>query len=130
MPSTMTMELVATADAPARARAAMTASLRGDPRADAALLATSEVVTNAVLHGGLGRDDVIELRLTDAGDRLRVEVLNRSATGFSLDEVAPRHDAAVEDRGVGGWGLDIVGAVSARWGVGRDGARTLVWFEV
>jgi anti-sigma regulatory factor (Ser/Thr protein kinase) len=127
----MTMELVATADAPARARAAMTASLRGDPRADAALLATSEVVTNAVLHGGLGRDDVIELRLTEAGDRLRVEVFNRSATGFSLDEVAPRrHGAAGEDLGVGGWGLDIVGAVSARWGVARDGARTLVWFEV
>ncbi|MDW5593392.1 ATP-binding protein [Conexibacter stalactiti] len=127
----MIMELVATADAPAQARAAVNASLRGDPRADAALLATSEVVTNALLHGRLSREDVIELRLSDDGDRLRVEVLNRAAIGFSLDEATALHDgAAVENSSVGGWGLDIVGAVSSRWGVQRDGGRTLVWFEV
>lgn len=125
------MELVATADAPAQARAAVNASLRGDPRVDAALLATSEVVTNALLHGDLGHEDVIELRLSDDGDHLRVEVLNRSASAFSIDEVAALHSGhAADDAFVGGWGLDIVGEVSARWGVRRDGARTLVWFEV
>ncbi|MDW5593031.1 ATP-binding protein [Conexibacter stalactiti] len=127
----MLMQLVVTADAPAQARAAVNASWSGDPRAEAALLATSEVVTNALLHGDLGHDDVIELRLSDDGDHLRVGVLNRSANGFSTDEVAAlhgRHGAA--DALVGGWGLDIVGAVSSRWGVQHDGARTLVWFEV
>jgi anti-sigma regulatory factor (Ser/Thr protein kinase) len=126
----MNMQLAATTDAPARARAAVNASLRDDPRAEAASLATSEVVTNAVLHDCRDARESIELRLSEAGDRLRVEVLNDAATGSAVDDVVDRRAADDIDGVIGGWGLGIVGTLSERWGVERAGRQMLVWFEL
>jgi anti-sigma regulatory factor (Ser/Thr protein kinase) len=115
--------LTATADAPADARAVVSERLADDPRLDAATLATSEIVTNAVRHGELPGEESIELRMSDVDDgEILIEVFNRAAH----PHVAQDFEPTVGE--VGGWGLDIVGAVSRSWGVVDDDGRTLVWF--
>lgn len=80
------------------------------------LLAT-EVVSNAVRHGGLRPDQriVFFARLND--DFARVEVAD-PGIGFDPDRVASE-----------GYGLKLLAKLSARWGVdSTKGCR--VWFEV
>lgn len=86
---------------------------------DAAVLLTSEVVTNAVLHGG----GEVQLAV-DAGEmRVRVEV--------SDDEQRRPAVPHVDDEAEGGRGLMIVDALASAWGV-TDSPRggKIVWFEV
>jgi serine/threonine-protein kinase RsbW len=93
-----------------------------DPGVEPAQLAVSELVTNAVRHGGATTDeDSIELRFARRGGRLRVSVLDRS-TG-----AAPAPRTGGES---GGWGLAIVEAVTRAWGHCHQDGRTVVWFEV
>lgn len=121
------MQLAATTAAPAEARAAIRDAIDGDPRIEAALLATSEMITNALVHGELDAHDLIELRIARLGPILLIEVLNDPAPGFALADIAERDPAS--DR-PGGWGLRIVGALSSDWGAAVEHGRTLVWFEV
>jgi anti-sigma regulatory factor (Ser/Thr protein kinase) len=89
-----------------------------DERCDDALLLTSELVTNAVLHG---RSDVcIELGVDD--DRLRIAVLDENS----------RHPVpVVEDpNALDGRGLALVDALSVRWGVEERPMGKAVWFEL
>lgn len=85
--------------------------------ADAAVLMTSELVTNAVLHGGG------EVRLAvEAGDmRVRVEVGDDERRRPQV----PQSDDEAEG------GLIIVDALASAWGV-TDSPRggKIVWFEV
>ncbi len=85
---------------------------------DVIVLLTSEVVTNAVLHART------EARLTVVVSygSVRVEVIDGEPR-----EPVPRV-AAVDD--TSGRGLQLVDALSSRWGVESlaDGKR--VWFEV
>jgi two-component sensor histidine kinase len=110
--------------APAAARRAIDhvcADLDDAPVDDARLL-ISELVTNSVRHG-VGDTIVV---MIDGGMRdgamretLRCEVID-DGSGF----VPPtRHPDAS-----GGWGLELVGRLSASWGV-REGS-THVWFEL
>jgi anti-sigma regulatory factor (Ser/Thr protein kinase) len=86
---------------------------------DAELL-TSELVTNAVRHGGLGPADTIGLRIGLTSEHLRVGVLD---TGPGFDKgVRPRDTD-------GGWGLVLVETVSDRWGVIKNRPNE-VWFEI
>jgi anti-sigma regulatory factor (Ser/Thr protein kinase) len=99
------------------ARAAIRERLSGlltvDQLADVTL-ATSELITNAVLHGGGG----IELRV-DADERhVRGEVID---AGRGLEQ-------QIRDHGVKGPGLRIVGRVAGKWGVFQG--TTHVWFEI
>ena len=87
-----------------------------DVLADAELL-VSEVATNAVLHG-VGP---ITLRAALDEERLRVEIVDQGS-GF---ERQLRRDGVDQ---VGGWGLEFVEDLSARWGV-HEGS-THVWFEL
>jgi anti-sigma regulatory factor (Ser/Thr protein kinase) len=87
---------------------------------DAQLL-TSELVSNAVRHAGLGPEDAIELAVAIMPDLLHVSVLD-DGPGFEA--------AAVEPDAVGGWGLLLVQTVSDRWGVIRGGRSNEVWFEI
>lgn len=92
------------------------------PVADAAVLLTSEVVTNAVLHsnsccpGGTVRLCVIE-----AGDGIRVEVAD---DGSDLSAPVVKGDLYASD----GHGLYLVQSIANQWGYLRDEAGTTVWF--
>jgi anti-sigma regulatory factor (Ser/Thr protein kinase) len=89
-----------------------------DPRqmADARLL-TSELVTNAVVHG---RGKIGLSALLDE-DRLVIEVTDEGA-GFERTVRQHGSDA------VGGNGLNIVDTLATRWGIHADSSH--VWFEL
>lgn len=90
-----------------------------DELAWAAGLLTSEVTTNAVLHGRTGFD----VRVTSTSEGVRVEV-DDDAPG---DPVVRRTDST----SVRGRGLLIVEALSRRWGVERLASKAkTVWFEL
>jgi anti-sigma regulatory factor (Ser/Thr protein kinase) len=87
---------------------------------EAALLLTSELVTNAVLHAEGTINVDVDLDLT----AVRVEVADAS-----LDPPTPRAGGGPED--TSGRGLLLVEAMARSWGVDRqadDGK--VVWFEL
>lgn len=113
-------------DVPGARRAAATflAAVAPALAADGALVVT-ELVTNAVLHGGVPA----ELRLAALADGVRVEVQDR---GRSLPErtgVAGGSDPAAGDTGTGR-GLTLVGALSRGWGVVPQADGKVVWAEL
>ncbi len=113
-------ELARGADAPWLARRSLGdwygATLQADELHLAKLL-TSELVTNAVLHGR----GLIMLRARLGDGRLAVEVADEGS-GFDYAPGQRRFDH------LRGRGLAIVDAESARWGIG-DGTSQ-VWFEL
>jgi anti-sigma regulatory factor (Ser/Thr protein kinase) len=82
-------------------------------------LVISEVITNAVRHGGSGdvlvgvmaKQGYLCVQVTDTGD------------GF-----APRPGAFQADDD-GGFGLFLVERLTRRWGLTREDSNTRVWFE-
>lgn len=85
---------------------------------DTAVLLTSEVVTNAILHG----HSEARLRVRGNQHHLRVEVMDENSRH-------PQPQAADPDA-LDGRGLAIVDMLAARWGVDEDPAGKTVWFEV
>ncbi|MEC4020887.1 SpoIIE family protein phosphatase [Streptomyces sp. H27-D2] len=91
---------------------------------DDAVVLTSELVTNAVVHAGTAAD-VLCLR---ADDGVRVEVADRY----------PERDIPVQNAGQqyanpdreGGRGLLLCSALASRWGVEYSPARKQVWFQL
>lgn len=114
--------LAAGLDAPAAARAAVTDWMTGRVgRAtvvDAQLL-ISELVANSVRHADAAHDAMLSVR----ADVLVLEV-HDSGTSGSVTRRAPDTQGAG-----GGFGLNVVEALSRRWGVNRD-AGTRVWAEL
>jgi anti-sigma regulatory factor (Ser/Thr protein kinase) len=88
---------------------------------DVALL-VSELVTNSYRYGGLRRDDTISLTVSRSAKTVRVDI---SDPGRGTTVPAPRRPTAE-----GGWGLEIVRRTADRWGVRKDAAETVVWFEL
>jgi anti-sigma regulatory factor (Ser/Thr protein kinase) len=82
-------------------------------------LVISEVVTNAVRHGGDG--DML-VAVTPKTGFLCVQVTD---TG---DGFAPRPRAYEPDED-GGFGLFLVEQLTRRWGLTRENSNTRVWFE-
>jgi anti-sigma regulatory factor (Ser/Thr protein kinase) len=100
----------------ARARGFVTDALEAwGCSADAAPfeLMVSELVSNALVHGS-GR---ISVEVSRADDQVRLEVTDGGGT------TSPR----IENRSVGGWGLQFVDELADRWGSEKRGERTLVW---
>jgi len=89
---------------------------------DLSLLVT-ELVTNAVRHGGAAPDHPIRLECWRRNGLVRVEVID---AGTDFQEPAPPEagDSA------GGWGLFLVDQIAQRWGVSPGTPGTCVWFEV
>jgi anti-sigma regulatory factor (Ser/Thr protein kinase) len=92
---------------------------------DAATLAsvellTTELVSNAVRHGGADEEHLVVVHLALAPDCLRVEVCDPGA-GFEPGPPQPY--------GEGGYGLFLVSEVSTRWGVVRHNGNC-TWFEI
>jgi anti-sigma regulatory factor (Ser/Thr protein kinase) len=105
----------------ARAWLTSTASdLIGVSRLSTLQLVISEIVTNAIRHGGAGGE--ILLAATPKEDYLCVQVTDEGQ-GF-----APR-PGALSSEEHGGFGLFIVEQLTRRWGVTRENRRTRVWFE-
>jgi serine phosphatase RsbU (regulator of sigma subunit)/anti-sigma regulatory factor (Ser/Thr protein kinase) len=88
------------------------------PLVDDAQLVVSELVTNALLHGG-GRGEV---RLRRIDDGVRAEVVDRS---HNLPVVA-----VIGDRTLTGRGLHLVTRVSRQWGVEPLESGKIVWAEI
>ncbi|MEO5679169.1 MAG: response regulator [Acidimicrobiales bacterium] len=85
---------------------------------DTVTLLVSELVGNAVLHAG----SEVELSVRLVGDRLRVDVIDRST------RVPQRRDANDDD--LTGRGSDMVELLATAWGVsGRPDGKS-VWFEL
>jgi anti-sigma regulatory factor (Ser/Thr protein kinase) len=119
------LRLSATLAAPSEARRAVAAALSDVPHrvlAELELLVT-ELVTNAVRHGGLGEGDAIELRVIQRGRVIRVEVAE-GGPGFD-----PATALIPDPEAIGGWGLLLVSRLASRWGVTR-GAPNVAWFEM
>jgi serine/threonine-protein kinase RsbW len=118
---TLTGEL----DAPARARAAITAWMVGHVAATMladAQLVVGELVTNSVRHADTPDDAVVRVRAEIRGDALHLQVEDRGSNG-SITRRAP------DLRNGGGFGLNMVEELSRRWGVDRA-AGTRVWAEI
>jgi anti-sigma regulatory factor (Ser/Thr protein kinase) len=85
---------------------------------EAAVLLTSELVTNAIIHA---RTEVaVTMQL--AGEALRVVVLDESIE-------QPSRRSGTDEIG-GGRGLRLVEALAASWGVSPEGQGKAVWFEL
>jgi anti-sigma regulatory factor (Ser/Thr protein kinase) len=120
MPSRLEFSLPRTHEAPGTARrrlAQWLTSQLAESELHKAMLLTSELVTNAVMHG----QGKITLRAGLDDDRLLVEVIDQ---GQGFERVVRQEDF----NSVGGRGLKIVDAESSRWGI-HDGT-THVWFEL
>jgi anti-sigma regulatory factor (Ser/Thr protein kinase) len=90
------------------------------PAEDVALM-TSELFTNAVLHG----DGLVELRVELSPSRIRVEVWD---DGGRVELRPPPQPVPVAQ--LSGRGLGIVGQLAVEWGSDGFARRTRVWAEV
>jgi anti-sigma regulatory factor (Ser/Thr protein kinase) len=85
-------------------------------------LAVTEVVSNAVRHGG------------DLGEPIRMAVTPKD--GYMCVQVTDSGPGLVPKPGAletdddGGFGLFIVEQLTRRWGVTREDNKTRVWFEL
>jgi serine phosphatase RsbU (regulator of sigma subunit)/anti-sigma regulatory factor (Ser/Thr protein kinase) len=117
------LDLAADYGSPSRARAFVGEALeRWQLRrlVDAAMLLTSELVTNGVRHAGTG----MRLIVTRIGaDRVRIAVTDH-APGIAVRVRQSNDDAE------GGRGLFLVEHLSAGWGSAVDDSGKTVWFEL
>jgi anti-anti-sigma factor len=114
-------------NSPARAREqvrGLAAKRLEETALQAAILLTSELVTNAVIHPDPRAGDLIGVEITLFETRIRVEVSD-SGAGFDPAGRRPPHET-------GGRGLLLVEAMATRWGTrrGDPDARFTVWFDL
>ena len=83
-------------------------------------LAVTEVVSNAVRHGG---GDSIRMAVTPKDGYMCVQVTDGGPG------MVPK-PGALEADDDGGFGLFIVEQLTRRWGVTREDCKTRVWFEL
>lgn len=85
-------------------------------------LLVSELVTNSLKHGGLGKEDSIGVHFDLSPCRVRVEVTNRGRAFRPRLRPPP---------GAGsGWGLVLVDRLADRWGIDEEEGVVRAWFEV
>ena len=116
----LSLDLPRAPEAPGIARRRLARSFENaldEGQLQTATLLTSELVTNALLHG-VGS---ITLLATLDDHRLLVEVIDE---GHGIETSHPRPE---RDR-VGGYGLRIVDSQASRWGTHKG--TTHVWFEL
>ncbi len=95
-----------------------------DEASEVAVLLTSELVTNAIQHGGPHSPSAsVRLSVHDLVGRFRVEVEDAGQDMPVLGDGAPT--------GVGGRGMLLVERLADQWGCERlDGGNKVVWIEV
>ena len=86
-------------------------------------LVLSELIANAVQHGGAGAAEVLEVRVASSVQRVRVEVID---PGWG--DAQPRQRIEHAD---GGYGLLLVEHLSDEWGrETTDTGGSVAWFEL
>ena len=95
----------------------------GEPARTDLMLLVTELVTNAVRHGGERGDLPIQLEVERNDGHVHVRVEDPGTT-FMPPPAILSGDSA------GGWGLFLVDQVADRWGVSPALAGTCVWFEL
>ena len=105
-----------------RLACAVAESYLAEPELRSFELAVTEVVSNAVRHGG-HTGEPIRLAVTPKDGYMCVQVTD---AGPGL---VPK-PGALEAEDDGGFGLFIVEQLTRRWGVTREDNRTRVWFEL
>jgi anti-sigma regulatory factor (Ser/Thr protein kinase) len=111
--------------APSAARNCLTGWFSGqvpDGCLNDARLLVSELVTNSVLHAAPVADATVHVKASLARGILRLEVGDTGNRG-TVRRRAPDRETG------GGFGLNLVDVVAARWGVDR-GEGTHVWAEL
>ena len=103
--------------------AALGDPLAASPDGMVSLLLT-ELVTNAVRHGGAQDGQRVAVTVEHRPGLLRVSVSD-SGPGFHWRPPAPRRPPAE-----GGYGLVLVDRMAQRWGIEPGGDSTTVWFEL
>jgi len=86
-------------------------------------LMLSELVANAVQHGGAGLGEIVEVRVVSSSQRVRVEVIDPGWRGLEPPKRIQHPD--------GGYGLLLVEHLSNGWG--REATAeggSLAWFEL
>jgi anti-sigma regulatory factor (Ser/Thr protein kinase) len=125
------VELTGGVHAAAAARRAVTD--RGpelaDPLHGDVLLLVTELVTNAVRHGGVGRDGSVRLECRRAGDRLRF-LVSEQGPQLSGNGTAPAIVPHTNGNPPSGLGLMLVERIAEQWGVLDRRPGSCVWFEV
>ena len=86
--------------------------------AETAAILVSELVTNAIVHGG----DPVALHLIAADRAIRGEVIDHSTAMPTMSTPKPDDE--------GGRGLAIVEALASRWGVDPGHGSKAVWFTL
>jgi anti-sigma regulatory factor (Ser/Thr protein kinase) len=109
--------------APSVARKAVRSLDAIEPLRDDALLAATELVSNAVRHGGCGHDDTIEMVAEVERRTVRITVVDKARSGKTP---LPAEGPII---GLGGMGLRLVQMLARRWGVERN-HKLLVWAEL
>jgi anti-sigma regulatory factor (Ser/Thr protein kinase) len=85
-------------------------------------LLVSEVVSNAIVHGGKDGEGRIDLTIEEGSDGVRVEVTD-AGDGFDPGSIERGGDDS-------GFGLSFVDRLSRAWGVTHRDGSFVVWFEV
>ena len=110
-------------DAPRRARALISRWLQGcadaESRADACLL-VSELVSNSILHADQPAGATLRITAAALDGLVRIDVQDQGQGPVSRRAPNLRE---------GGFGLYLVEAIAARWGVDHE-RGTRVWFEL
>ncbi len=121
---TAQVELARGVDAPRTGRRFVMSVLAGwgitGAAVERAQLLVSELVSNAVLHGG--GPIRLEVREVHGGSSVRVEVCNHGSGQPRLRNAAPQD--------ISGRGLQLVDDLSRDWGSATVNGETSVWFEV
>ena len=92
------------------------------PSIDTAVLLTSELVTNSVMHSSSRcAGGSISVLITETSGGLRIEVADE---GSELSSPVVRGDVYASD----GHGLFLVQTMADQWGYLRDDSGTTVWF--
>ncbi len=123
------LRLPAVGTSPAAARGAVAALLGaaglGELR-DEALLLTSELVTNAVIHAGTE----LELEIVADADGVRITVTDFGAPAPALVGAEIRARAGSDEPAEGGRGLILVNQFASRWGTTHDPSGRTIWFRL
>jgi anti-sigma regulatory factor (Ser/Thr protein kinase) len=111
-------------DAPARVRRALEREL-GDLDSQvlfAINLLASEIITNSVMHAGVGADGWVSASVVRTSSHIRIEIRDSGPPGEPSLRTPDRTKG-------GGFGLFLVDEIAANWGADRSD-DPCVWFEL